>query len=112
MRVLVLGTTGLLGSALFHVLSEKKDWLVFGTLRTEESKRFFAPVLNLNLVVGVDGLRPHRSIEIALRRVDVGAQPSQRHDGGGVPIARGRPDRRPPLHGSTACSRGSADVQP
>ena len=54
MRVLVLGITGLLGSAVFHVLSEKKDWRVFGTLRTEESKRFFAPVLNLNLVVGVD----------------------------------------------------------
>ena len=56
MRVLVLGITGLLGSAVFHVLSEKKDWRVFGTLRTEESKRFFAPVLNLNLVVGVDVL--------------------------------------------------------
>jgi len=56
MRVLVLGATGLLGSAVFHVLSEKKDWRVFGTLRTEESKRFFAPVLNLNLVVGVDVL--------------------------------------------------------
>jgi dTDP-4-dehydrorhamnose reductase len=56
MRVLVLGATGLLGSVVFHVLSEKKDWRVFGTLRTEESKRFFAPVLNLNLVVGVDVL--------------------------------------------------------
>ena len=56
MRILVLGITGLLGSAVFHVLSEKKDWRVFGTLRTEESKRFFAPVLNLNLVVGVDVL--------------------------------------------------------
>ena len=56
MRVLILGATGLLGSAVFQVLSEKKDWLVFGTLRTEESKRFFAPVLNLNLVVGVDVL--------------------------------------------------------
>ena len=56
MRVLVLGTTGLLGNAVFHVLSEKKDWLVFGTLRTEESKRFFAPELNRSLVVGVDVL--------------------------------------------------------
>ncbi len=56
MRVLVLGTTGLLGSAVFHVLSEKKDWLVFGTLRTEEPKRFFAPGLIRNMVVGVDVL--------------------------------------------------------
>jgi dTDP-4-dehydrorhamnose reductase len=56
MRVLVLGATGLLGNAVFHVLSEKKDWLVFGTLRTEESKRLFAPRLIRNLVVGVDVL--------------------------------------------------------
>jgi dTDP-4-dehydrorhamnose reductase len=56
MRILVLGATGLLGSAVFNVLSKKKDWLVFGTLRTEESKRFFAHGLIRNLVVGVDVL--------------------------------------------------------
>jgi dTDP-4-dehydrorhamnose reductase len=56
MRVLVLGATGLLGSSVFHVLSERKDWIVFGTLRTKESKRFFAPGLSRNLVVGVDVL--------------------------------------------------------
>ena len=56
MRVLVLGATGLLGSAVFHVLSEKNDWLVFGTLRSEESKRLFAPRLIRNLVVDVDVL--------------------------------------------------------
>jgi dTDP-4-dehydrorhamnose reductase len=56
MRVLVLGATGLLGSAVFHVLSEKIDWHVFGTLRTEESKRLFEPRLHRNLVVGVDVL--------------------------------------------------------
>ena len=56
MRVLVLGATGLLGSSVFHVLSERKDWIVFGTLRTKESKRFFAPGLSRNLVVGFDVL--------------------------------------------------------
>jgi dTDP-4-dehydrorhamnose reductase len=56
MRVLVLGATGLLGSAVFHVLSEQEDWLVFGTLRTEDSKRLFTPELTRNLVVGVDVL--------------------------------------------------------
>jgi dTDP-4-dehydrorhamnose reductase len=56
MRVLVLGATGLLGSAVFHVLSEQEDWLVFGTLRTEDSKRLFALELTRNLVVGVDVL--------------------------------------------------------
>ena len=38
------------------MLSEKKDWLVFGTLRTEEPKRFFAPGLIRNMVVCVDVL--------------------------------------------------------
>jgi dTDP-4-dehydrorhamnose reductase len=56
MRVLVIGATGLLGNAVYHVLSERKDWLVFGTLRTEESRRLFAPTLNRNLVTGVDVL--------------------------------------------------------
>jgi dTDP-4-dehydrorhamnose reductase len=56
MRVLVLGATGLLGSAVFHVLSEKKDWFVFGAVRTDESKRLFASRLNRNLVAGVDVL--------------------------------------------------------
>jgi dTDP-4-dehydrorhamnose reductase len=56
MRVLVLGAAGLLGNAVFNVLNEKKDWLVFGTIRTEESKSLFAPRLSQNLVVGVDVL--------------------------------------------------------
>jgi len=56
MRVLVLGATGLLGRVVFHVLNEKKDWFVFGTVRTGESKRFFAPWLKRNLVVVVDVL--------------------------------------------------------
>ena len=54
MRVLVLNATGLLGSSVFHVLSDKKDWIVFGTLRTEESRRLFTPKLNRNLVTGFD----------------------------------------------------------
>ena len=56
MRVLVLGATGLLGSVVFHVLSEKIEWQVFGTLRTEESKKLFDPRLYLNLVVGINVL--------------------------------------------------------
>lgn len=56
MRVLVLGVTGLLGSAVFHVLSQENAWVVFGTVRNEESKRLFGPRLNRNLVVGFDVL--------------------------------------------------------
>jgi dTDP-4-dehydrorhamnose reductase len=56
MHILVLGATGLLGSAVFHVLGEKKDWHVFGSVRNDESKKFFAPRLDQNLVVVVDVL--------------------------------------------------------
>ena len=56
MRVVVLGATGLLGSTVFNVLSERKNWLVYGTIRTEESRRFFAPKLKRNLVTGFDVL--------------------------------------------------------
>src|SRR5437899_4069482 len=54
MRVLVLGATGMLGSAMIRVLSEKEDWEVFGTVRSEEGKRFFAPKIGARLVVGCD----------------------------------------------------------
>jgi dTDP-4-dehydrorhamnose reductase len=54
MRVLVLGATGMLGSAMIRVLSEKENWEVFGTVRSEEGKRFFAPKIGARLVVGCD----------------------------------------------------------
>jgi dTDP-4-dehydrorhamnose reductase len=54
MKVLVLGASGMLGSAVIRVLSEAPDWLVYGTLRSEAHKRFFqAPIVD-RLLVGVD----------------------------------------------------------
>lgn len=41
MKVLVLGASGMLGSAMIRVLSEKDDWKVFGTIRSGEIKNFF-----------------------------------------------------------------------
>lgn len=54
MKILVFGATGMIGNAMIRVLSEKKDWQVFGTIRLEDARRFFSPAISSNLVTGVD----------------------------------------------------------
>lgn len=54
MRVLVLGASGMIGSAMFRVLGERQDWSVFGTLRAGEVKRFFPRETGNNLLTRVD----------------------------------------------------------
>jgi dTDP-4-dehydrorhamnose reductase len=54
MKILVFGATGMLGNAVIRVLSEIDNWEVFGTVRTEESKRFFHPEHAKNLIVGCE----------------------------------------------------------
>lgn len=54
MKVLVFGASGMIGNALIRVLSEKKEWQVFGTLRSESAKRFFSPTISSNLMTGID----------------------------------------------------------
>lgn len=54
MNVLVLGASGMLGNAVFRVLSEKTDWQVYGTVRAGNSKRFFQSTIAERLLVGVD----------------------------------------------------------
>jgi dTDP-4-dehydrorhamnose reductase len=54
MRVLVLGASGMLGNAVMRVLSEKKDWQVFGTVRSGAACRFFASEIVDKLIAGVD----------------------------------------------------------
>jgi dTDP-4-dehydrorhamnose reductase len=44
----------MLGSAVFRILSEKDDWKVFGTVRSEALKGFFSSELGERLVVGCD----------------------------------------------------------
>lgn len=50
MRVLVLGASGMIGSAMFRVLSECKGWSVHGTLRSGIAKRFFSSKTVNNLI--------------------------------------------------------------
>jgi len=54
MRLLVFGASGMIGSAMIRVLSEKKDWQVFGTLRSDNAKRFFSQAIAASLLAGID----------------------------------------------------------
>jgi dTDP-4-dehydrorhamnose reductase len=57
MRVLVLGASGMIGSAMFRVLSEERKWSVFGTLRSGEATMFFSSEMASNLLIGVDAVK-------------------------------------------------------
>jgi dTDP-4-dehydrorhamnose reductase len=54
MKVLVFGASGMIGSAMFRVLSAKGGWQVWGTLRSNEAKRFFSIDQQDKLVAGID----------------------------------------------------------
>ena len=54
MKILVLGASGMIGSAMFRVLSERQDWSVFGSLRYSDSKQFFSPVAAIKLLTNAD----------------------------------------------------------
>lgn len=54
MNILILGASGMLGSAMIRVLSEKDDLEVFGTIRSGDIKKYFSQNIVENLVVGCD----------------------------------------------------------
>ncbi|MDO9280862.1 MAG: SDR family oxidoreductase [Methylotenera sp.] len=54
MKILVLGASGMLGNAMVRVLSENTDWQVYGTVRSESSKRFFNADIAERLLSGID----------------------------------------------------------
>lgn len=54
MKVLVLGASGLIGSSMFRVLNENRNWDVFGTVRDNAVKLFFPETIGAKLLVGVD----------------------------------------------------------
>lgn len=54
MRVLVLGASGMLGNAMFRVLSQGTGLEVFGTARSGSVRRFFAPEAGQRIIAGVD----------------------------------------------------------
>lgn len=56
MKVLVLGASGMLGSAMFRVLPERGDMQVFGSLRSDRALQFFTQPERERLIAGVDVL--------------------------------------------------------
>ena len=54
MRILVFGASGMIGSTMIRVLSEKKEWEVFGTVRSGSVRSFFSPKLAERLISGID----------------------------------------------------------
>ena len=52
--MLVIGANGMIGNTVLRVLSEIKDWEVFGTIRNEGVKRFFSLGIAERLVDGID----------------------------------------------------------
>jgi dTDP-4-dehydrorhamnose reductase len=54
MKIMVLGVTGMLGNAMFRVMSEDSSLAVFGTSRSEGAHRFFSEKFCSQLKTGVD----------------------------------------------------------
>ena len=54
MKVLILGSTGMLGNAMFRFLSAESGLIAYGTARNENSRRYFPHNLSSQIIVGVD----------------------------------------------------------
>jgi dTDP-4-dehydrorhamnose reductase len=68
MRILVIGASGMIGSATLLVLSERPDWEVFGTVRDGALRPLFPDRVAERLVDGIDVQRTADLIR-ALERV-------------------------------------------
>lgn len=54
MKILIIGTTGMLGNAMIRILSEKVNWQVFGTARSESAKHLVKPDIAERLITNID----------------------------------------------------------
>jgi len=54
MKVLILGITGMLGNAMFRVLSGRADLAVYGTARSNSARQHFLNNLAAQIIVGTD----------------------------------------------------------
>jgi dTDP-4-dehydrorhamnose reductase len=63
-RILVLGASGMIGSTVLRVLSEKKDWEVFGTVRNGNVRRFFSAGIAERLMEKVDVEYPDALVKV------------------------------------------------
>ncbi|MDO8437325.1 MAG: SDR family oxidoreductase [Nitrosomonadaceae bacterium] len=68
MRILVLGASGMIGSAIIRVLAEKTGWEVFGTIRSESLRHFFPPHVAERLLADVN-VNNHDSLVNIMGRI-------------------------------------------
>lgn len=54
MKVMILGVTGMLGNAMFRVLSERVDLAVYGTARSNSARQHFSSNFSGQIIVGTD----------------------------------------------------------
>ena len=54
MKIMILGITGMLGNAMFRVLSERADLAVYGTARSNNACQHFSNNLSAKIIVGTD----------------------------------------------------------
>ncbi len=54
MKILILGASGLIGNTTLRVLSERKDWEVYGSIRSESAKSLLPMIDNRRLVMNLD----------------------------------------------------------
>ncbi|WP_229007161.1 SDR family oxidoreductase [Methylophilus sp. Leaf408] len=64
MRVLILGISGMLGSAMYRFFSEKNTHEVWGTVRNKSSLRFFSEKDHASIISDVDVLNHHTLVTI------------------------------------------------
>ena len=64
MNILVLGATGLLGSKVFNILNDKKEFNVYVTIRNENIKFLFKPMLRKKLILCEDILNQENLYKI------------------------------------------------
>jgi len=64
MKILVLGASGMIGSAMFRILSTRSDWTVFGTARLPSVKQYFFDFLGSRLLTGVELGAPDNLIRL------------------------------------------------
>jgi dTDP-4-dehydrorhamnose reductase len=64
MKVLVVGASGMIGNTVMRVFGEKRDWQVFGSVRSADTKRFFSPAIRECLIDGVDVEQQYTLVKI------------------------------------------------
>lgn len=67
MKILVFGASGMLGNAMFRLLSETGEHTVIGTARSESARRFFPEQLQPSLLTGIDVEHPDSIVRVFAR---------------------------------------------